>query len=165
MKLANGVTVIELQSVHRHIPSGYYMDIDGNVWSTRSCSDGTPAKLAGTSTRYGRYFKLGGQFFPHDDLVKHAKQTPIWNQTFLSPFQIALCVTSNQELSTKPVKGGYVIATVENGILVFGSKPRVHTTLVSVKTEMSRLAHLKPGVTYVSLKIEQLVTASQLVWS
>jgi hypothetical protein len=73
--------------------------------------------------------------------------------------------SSDRKPGTKPIKGGYVIATIVNDVLVFSSKPRVHESMDSVKTEMLRLAQSNPGVTFVSLKIDQMVVAPQVVWS
>lgn len=175
MKLSNGIIALELNAIDSSIPAGYYMSIEGNIWSTRGHS-GKVRKLSGSmyetgeggTKRYKRYFKLGNSQFYHTTLFNQAKRSPVWFNTFNRPFRDALIETGNRERAvdadTKPIKGGYVIATFKDGGLVFSSKPRVHATPESVKTEMARLATLNPGVTFVSLQIDQTVTASQLVW-
>ncbi len=164
MVLSNGVVVINLQDVIQSVPSGYYMDVEGNIWTTRIHSDGTPVKVMKAATCFGSHIILGNQRILYDDLVKKAKQTTSWDQAFHAAFREAVLEAAKSKNNTKPVKGGYVIAAVRNGALSFSSKPHVHSTLKSAEEEMSRLARLDPGVTFVALKIEKSVTASQLVW-
>jgi hypothetical protein len=177
MELSNGVIALELNAIDSDIPAGYYMSIEGNIWSTRRPSGGVH-KLSGSVyvTSSGvtkRYFKLGKSQYYHNTLFNQAKKSPVWINTFHRPFRDALIETGKRDVvtakrdagaNTMPMKGGYVIATFKDGGLMFSSKPRVHATLESVRAEMARLATLNPGVTFVSLQIEQTVTASQLVW-
>lgn len=171
MKLANGVIAVELHEICCVIPCGYYMDSLGNIWSTRVCGESMPVKLAGTYTPTGRYFKLGDHQFRHDYLHKRARCSPIWNQTFMNPLPDALLAAASEfEFESesdvkKPVKGGYVIASLLEGALTFDGKPTVYSTSKEVEDEMARLARLNPGVTFVALKIEKAVTDPGLTWS
>jgi hypothetical protein len=63
---------------------------------------------------------------------------------------------------------GWVIAqvAVHNGeqFLLFGSKPAIHLASDSVKAEMARLATAKPGVKFVSLRVDSTLVSGGLVW-
>lgn len=65
-------------------------------------------------------------------------------------------------LALDPQAGGWVIATVSDKGLLFSSKPKVHTDLVSAETELKRLAQLQPGTEFVLFKAVQSVVVDAM---
>lgn len=51
-----------------------------------------------------------------------------------------------------PQRGGWVIATVTENGLLFGSKPKVHRDQGAAEAELQRLATVSPGTEFVLLK-------------
>lgn len=151
MKLANGVEAINLHEVNPSFPSTCYMDEKGHVWWA-AYEDRWPIKM-----NADLYLSNNGYNFDYNDLCKQAMQSEIWKKTFK--------VTSAQgegDDVTTPIKGGYVIATIEGGFLVFGSIPRVYATIDEANEEIERLACSRLGKTFVLLKIEQFIPTSDL---
>jgi hypothetical protein len=58
---------------------------------------------------------------------------------------------------------GYIIGTVQEDALTFGSNPVIHMTSNSVDLEIERLAALYPGTKFVKLRIEGALTVGT-VW-
>lgn len=56
--------------------------------------------------------------------------------------------------------GGYVIATVTDTGLLFGSKPKVHATQDLAEAELERLANVSPGTEFVMLKAQKAARAA-----
>lgn len=85
------------------------------------------------------------------------------------PFQPALqeAVASNH--ATTLVQGiylrGFIIGRVENGVILFGSKPPIHLTEDSVKAEVARLAAKSPGTQIIWVKIQGAATVNGINWA
>jgi hypothetical protein len=171
---------------------GYFMDKDGNIFSTRGT--GKLKQLMG-SQQYGyqtRYFTLDGATFQQSYLTTNCKShrdfgietsvptvTGIRTSTLPSKVQPGAVLTKlkatgaaitaernhartvDEALSSK----GTMIASIVDGKFVFGTNPVIHTTEASLKSEMTRLAGLNPGVHFVAFKIAGSVVSGGVVWS
>jgi hypothetical protein len=62
-----------------------------------------------------------------------------------------------------PVKGGWIIASVGPGGLVFGTTPKVHISKIVGETELARLASIAPGTEFVLFKAASIAKASAVV--
>jgi hypothetical protein len=132
----------------------------------------------GAKTSQGRVYTLDRRTYTSTFLVVLAKK----HKDFYVDTRI-ITVTEN----TKMLKGspsdrshakslqegldykGWVIAqvSVHDGVqhLLFGSQPAIHITPGSVTSELQRLATSKPGVKFVSLKVDRTLVSGGLVWN
>jgi hypothetical protein len=60
---------------------------------------------------------------------------------------------------------GFVLATVQDGKMVFEHDPKIHLTELSYRVEMARIASDNPGKKVVALKIVGAVESAALLWS
>lgn len=60
---------------------------------------------------------------------------------------------------------GYIIGRLDGDAIVFGSKPVIHTSLTSVKSEVERLVQANPGKTILYVKIEGAAVANGIHWA
>lgn len=187
-KTGEQVNVFHLANV-RSALSKYYIDLIGNVYSTAG-GDGKFVKLAGTPTKNGRRFTLSGSSsystgsYTHEQLRKMAEATAGWNGYVNSLKPVAEAPKPAVVLPAGDAKRshaltlaaglaakGWIIASVQPAKgqveeqLVIGSKPKIHTTTDSVKSEMERLALQYPGTTFVSLRVQNTVKAAGIQWS
>lgn len=64
------------------------------------------------------------------------------------------------------ITGNVIIGSIlSNGNISFSDKPSVHTTELSWKTEIERLASANPGKRYVAVEVVGSVVAGGLVWN
>lgn len=162
----------------------YYMDSTGSVYST--AKNKFPQCLAGSHDSIYRSpkYTLKGVLYNGADLVRRAKLfknfkaetsedapgTHSFSAKDIDCLKEALlpnrshASTIDEGLSAK----GWLIARVDissaGEVLMFGSKPAIHLTNDSVKAEMLRLAKLKPGVKFVSFKVDKTCVASEVIW-
>lgn len=145
----------------------YYMDSSGNVFSTKQST--VPKKMLGTVTSGYRYYNLrtsrGAINERADLLISKCKNHSDWKrETSLSSGPDVSEFTDEVNIKQAVAGHGYVICQVVNNALVFGSKPKIHTTLASVKAEVERLANKSPGVQIAYLQILGSAIAGSLVW-
>lgn len=149
---------------------GYYMDKDGNVWSTKGRS---VAKMMGSSTPSGRYYTLNKRTHRADDLVRRARAHPDF-PTQTSPKIVEeslrrdIPAYANSGRTTHAQNAvaskGFVLATMNpSGKLVFGTEPMYHLTDVTARAEAERVASLT-GSEVVLLKIVGKVKVQKAVW-
>jgi len=159
----------------------YFVSVDGKFFSTKQSVDGRQMQGAGCSTPYLRSYTMAGMSREGSSLYRRAKQhvdfiletrmpapvvsRPVDARTLRgSPADRSHAKSVDEGLAGK----GWVIAQVEsyNGqqFLQFGSKPTIHLSDGSVKAEMKRLATMKPGVKFVSLKVDSTVVTGGVVW-
>ena len=144
--------------------AGYYMDAKGDVYSTRR---GFPARMTGSSTSSGVYLTLNGRSQSKTALQRRAMSHPSFKEETSGPVKAVvspggLPVTVKRDHASSLAEGiakrGWLVAKVAlvqgEEALLFGSKPKVHTSQASVDDELARLATLNPGTKYVKLKIE-----------
>jgi hypothetical protein len=157
--------------------ASYFADAHGNVYSVRTSA--VPRKMMGSVNGGRRYFTLTGnngraQTVAQDQLIRDLRnKADFIRETSLTPAVQA--VVTNREaagqrnhaasLAAGVKAKGYIIGRVQGEAFAFGSKPAIHTTLLSVRSEMERLATANPGVEYVYFKIEGSVKAASLAWS
>ena len=167
---------------------GYYMNLQGEVFSTKRFT--TPQKMLGSTQGFGTmkrqiYSFSSTQFRqPRTEhgtvLFANAKRHKDWaKETAVTTDTVAMPAFGDKPKSIFPgmtdrnhaqtlqdgLKAkGYIIGQVQGEALVFGSKPKVHTTLTSVKAEVARLASQSPGTQIVYLKIEGAAVANGLAW-
>lgn len=159
--------------------ASYYADAQGNVYSVRTSA--VPRKMMGSVTGGRRYFTLTGnnsrvQSVAQDQLIRDLRNKAdfIRETSLTQPAAAVQAAVTNrdagqrnhsQSLAAGVKARGYIIGRVQGEAFVFGSKPAIHTTLASVRSEMERLATANPGVEYVYFKIEGSVKAASLAWS
>lgn len=157
---------------------GYFMDADGAIYSTRAKANQL-RRLFGTHTSSGRYFKMGHYTHRLDHLVNRAKSHPNWSAETKATISLSNIdykapkpSVQNAEqrmyacdIHTAIRNRAVIIAAVnENGKLVFGTDPKMHVGEESYRSEMQRLASLKPGTKFVALQIVTAVTATGVQW-
>lgn len=159
----------------------YYMDANGRVYSTKRVT--TPQVMLGSTTGFGSRRRhvysfsspntrqatqqFGDDLFAkakrHADWALHTSGHPIANAAKMPNF-----ITKDRDHAQTLEDGlrskGYIIGQVQGEALVFGSKPKVHTTLTSVKEEVARLASKSPGTKIVYLKVEGMAVANGIAW-
>lgn len=146
----------------------YFMDATGQVWSKRMKE---PRVLSGSNTPSGRYFTLGGRTVHGNILYSRATNHVDFKKEVntLDPAhkKIEVLSKSSQEYLTREgIKArGYVIATVTKNGLLFGSQPKIHLTETEADAELIRLAGVKPGTQFVSLKITKACQMQGINWS
>lgn len=150
--------------------SGYYINAQGHVYSTRR---GGIDRLYGNA-KTGQ-FKLNYINYTADWLLRAAKhhklfeaETRVGAQA-LTTARVCKVTQLGDSVHAADVahgveKQGWVIASIADGALAFGLKPKIHLTEASVRAEMTRLATAHPGVKFVSLKIEKTLVSQGLVW-
>jgi hypothetical protein len=161
--------------------NGYLMDRDGNIYSVKNTL-GRVKMLAGSKTSSGHYFTLSNTTYRGDQLFSSAKAHKLFNAETAAPTTPASVTQIVAGVKPLPVKDldekrsyakslaegialrGVMIAAVEGERLVFGSEPKIHVTEQSFRSEMERLARVKPGVKFVSVKITGSVVAGGVRW-
>lgn len=161
--------------------NGYFVGADGEVYSTKQGKGATrmlgSRSLNGTET----YLTMQRRTFGKRDIVRRAKShsqfTAHTNQPLVAPSQVAV----EPQLASWPMPNptarshaattaagvaakGYLLATLDGDTLVFGTKPVIHLTDTSVKSEAERIAITKPGQKIVMLKIMGSVQAKAVAW-
>ncbi len=152
--------------------SGYYMDLDGSIFSDRRGKG--LVQLNGSRTLSGHYFSLGYQKFRHDEIFNAAKKSPSWSSHFA-----AVPTVSNPRNVRADAKRSYapnlpsaikqksvmIVSVTPDGYkLIVGSNPKFHTTEESWRSEMKRLASVKPGTKFIALEIKASVVSGGEVW-
>ena len=169
---------------------GYFMDVNGHVYSTKQFT--TPRKLAGSTTGYGAMqrtiysFTAAGRRQAVQEhgatLFAEAKRHALWTKetstthvtVSMPDFAKGLGNVNKVDDSIHAatiVQGikqrGYIIGQVVSGsgAIVFGSKPKIHMTEESVKAEVARLAAKSPGTQIIYVKIMGAATSHALAWA
>lgn len=185
----NGVIGMFPLSLIRPFYKDYYMDANGNVYSTKQRI--TPQLMKGTSApRGGRLYTFtstnpanrlpanerGDVLFaeakrhPSFALETNLTTTPAGGLTTMPAMALksaAKLGERNHAASTRDgiAQKGYIIGRLEGEAIVFGSKPMIHTTLKSVKSEVERLAQANPGKMILYVKIEGSAIANGIAWA
>jgi hypothetical protein len=154
--LINGMNVYPLSEYSNGL-HGYFMDKDGSIYSNKVWGD--LKKLKGSRTPSGQYYLLGSKNISgaylyntvksRSDFKRHALYHPV-----ILPNGTAPVVSVADGIKER----GWVIATVAevdgDMTLVFSTKPVIHLTREKANAELERLAALKPGTTFVKLRID-----------
>jgi hypothetical protein len=167
---------------------GYYVDSQGQIYSKRNTKVVGLYTMKGSTTKSGKYYTLDGTQHRADTIIRIARSHPQWDkETGLSPAEILSLIRARSRngvtpsvprfVETRDVREyagsldagirdrGWVIATAKDETLIFGTKPRIHTTEQSVKNELERLAKEFPGTRFISLRISHSVVAGGLHWA
>lgn len=166
--------VFPLNKVDTYL-SGYYMDSEGAVYSTKSRFNVT--KLAGTHTTSGRYYTLNKRTHRAVDLARRARAHPSFIVETSLPKVVLLTANASLTASatglppgrTKSARDasdvkGYLLATVgPTDRLIFGTDPVFHLSDVTAKAEAERVAG-ESGKEVVLLKIVGKVKVQKAVW-
>ena len=179
--------VFPLSMLEAHGMNGYYIDRQGDVYSTRQSPNGR--KMTGSNG----YVTLNGVSYNKRVLLLRAKvHREFLIETAKSKADIVTIVAKDEPASWPSVSEarevlnapkdrshaksvaegiksrGWVIAQVatHEGVqhLMFGSKPAINTTADSYTNELTRLASAKPGTKFVALKIVSAVVSGGLSW-
>lgn len=154
--------------------TGYFIATTGQIYSNKQTKqEDHVKKMHGkrVSGLNARTYTLSGVSQRSDRLLALAKRSLSWaRDTELAapqlpeeakpqwPFPIDKA-TSDAYRGKKPdvlqaVKDrGFVIASIVDNKLVFGSEPKIHSTVMSVEAELGRLAAASPGTVFVRLDI------------
>ena len=144
--------------------TGHWIDSKGNIWSTRQKAEPQPMK-----TTLSGSIQLCLRSHNARRLLLTAKRHGLW-RTHTEPAvakvvakvvakPVATTTTTNAKAPS-----GWIIGTLNGASFSFAESPKVHDTLMSVSAELERLAKSKPGVTFVSLKVDRSATAGGVVW-
>jgi hypothetical protein len=145
--------------------NGYFIDVVGDVWSTRKKSE--PQKLTARNG-FVQLTYLGGQrSYGVGGLLSSARAQTTWKAetgTVKSVPEVkSVAKTETAKPAVKPV--GWIIGSLTaEGSFSFAATPKVQSTEADVKAELERLAKAYPGKTFVSFKIEKSATAGGIVW-
>lgn len=148
----------------------YYINAKGEVFSSKRST--TPGKLNGSSTGLFSLSPSNGASATNvkgSDLLRRAKTHKDWAAETMKGFVPPKDAPSDRDHAATLEEGiekrGWIIGRVEGEALVFGSKPKVHTTEESLVSEMERLALANPGVQLIAAKIDRSVKAAKIVWA
>ena len=166
------IPVFPLKSIDIYM-DGYYMDKDGNIWSTKGRA-GAPTKLMGSSTPSGRYYTLNKRTHRAEDIrrraVHHGKfaleTTPSTSQPAVAPHPCAAALPQGRTKSARAMAEakGFILATLSpNDRLVFGTDPVFHLTSETAKAEAERIAGIT-GAEVVMLGVIGKVKVQKAVW-
>lgn len=166
--LVQGKHLFPLSLLANHIylgvPSGYYMDSQGLVYSTRG-RNGDLRELRGSRIPSGHYFTLANRTYRHDELYKKARQHPDWiKETQSKSGNRYHSATLDSGIKAHGVIIGTVYEHCGQKKIVLGSTPKVHLHEASWKDEIKRLALLKPGTKFVALQVIAAVKAGGITW-
>ena len=162
------LTKIDNRLVH------YYINSQGHVYSTKQYAK--PRRMSGSYTSGVTYYTLGigrnrSTSKRGDDLLAMAKlHTDCAKEIAASPIVTKIQDRSESSADFRPLvatgieRKGYIIGQVQGEALVFGSKPKIHLTMDSVKTEVARLAAKSPGTQIIYLQIQGGAVAEGMRW-
>jgi exoribonuclease II len=150
------------------------MDAARAVWSMKT---GKLIRLSGSHTRSGRYYSLAGQTYREDFLNRMAQAHSSFNEHTRAPDILSMLKAKKASPESNDsarvhapnfdagIKSkGYMIATVENGRILFAKSPTIHLTQNSVEAEMERLALISPGTKFIYVKICKSVVSGGVTW-
>ena len=174
----SGINLLPLGLLDKHLKD-YYLDADFKVYSTRKMK--APILMQGTkstaASECGRVYTLDGSPYTAGFLRALVQRNASAKELFAqhtSPITIVsklpIIETSNLShvyLVEQGIKDrGFVIAQVSqpDGHLVFESKPAIHMTEQSYRSEMTRLAINKPGTKFVALQIVASAVSGDIKW-
>jgi len=175
------MNLFALSHLSPHAYSGYYMNRDGAVYSTKRGS--TPVKMLGSGHGAMLTYTMNKRSVNGLSLVRQAQRHSMFLSETASNRPALDVVTERLAAKAKSygaqrnhasnvqvgiASKGVVIARVakHDGAehLLFGSKPAIHTTEASYKDEMTRLAMQYPGTKFVALKIVTSVISGGVTW-
>lgn len=160
--------------------AGYFMSTEGEVYSTMQSADGRKMTGSGTYGSKNRYYTLNGISVNGIDLFNRARRNTKWAE-HTNPSLAKMVPEVAPKLQGTPADRsharsldeglkakGWVLAKVAEHkgekFLMFGSKPAIHTTPASYRSELQRLATSQPGTKFVALRVETSLVAGGLVW-
>lgn len=165
----------------RHSFDGYYMNVQGAIFSNRGPS-GKLRQLNGSRTTSGHYFTLNNSTWRHDQLMREAKahakfanhttgitsEDRIMQKSVSSTADQVLNAIRDRHHAENVAQGvkqkGVVLATIVDGTLIFGSRPKIHLSDESWRAEAERIAVAKPGLKVVALKVVGSVVSGGVNW-
>lgn len=174
-KLTGLFPLVRLNEMHKN----YFIDQFGRVYSSKTQQ--TPKQLTGFNERTVHYVTLTGvdnvrRKLSTSRLLGQARLHSAWIRELSDNIDVTVPKNASTLVGSPTsdkiaisvqdgIKGrGYIIGQVQGEALVFGSKPRIHSTVESVEAEIERLANKSPGMQLVYLKIQRSVKAATLVW-
>jgi len=157
--------------------SGYFMDKDGAIFSTKS---GLLKRMSGSRTPGGHYFTLNKRTHRLDVLVSMARnhahfaietglaKTPAPVAVDVAVYQgglpVALQGRTRSAASAIRIKG-WMLATVgPTDKLVFSTDAVFHLMEDTATEEAVRIATLKPGTEVVIMRVYKSVVAGGVTW-
>lgn len=138
---------------------GYHVDATGQVYSTKQGT--TPRKMtaSGTSHKYWCFSYNGtSRTMRTDELDRYLAQD-IGFQAWKKGAYISAPVET--PINSK----GFIVGSVSADGVSFSSRPKVHDTEQSARTECERLASMNKGQTFLYVEIKGYVKATGLSWS
>lgn len=159
MNVGSKTNLFPLQLVYTYL-NGYWIDAKGNLWSTRQKAEPQALKVADSGS-----IQLCMRSHNARRLLRSAQAHGTW-RTHTEP-SVAKVVTkpvSTITQTTAKVPVGWIIGSLAGTSFSFAATPKVHVTESSVKEELERLAKARPGVTFVSFKVDRSATSGGVVW-
>lgn len=161
--LINGKNVYDMSRFASNY-KGYFMDKDGEIYSTKRVTGGM-VRMLGSNTASGRYYTLNGMSYSHARLVREIQSQKDFKAEMQSPQVSSADQRAHAESTQAGLDAkGYIIGKLSGDTVILGSKPKIHLTLKSVNSEMERLAQAHPGVKFIRLKIDGSVVLGGMKW-
>lgn len=176
----SGLNVFPLVKMDRYC-DGYFMDVNGVVYSNKTSRNGTLTRMQGTRQPSGHYYTLNRRSYRADALVSQARRHAEFGKetsAVVPPVVLPRAVVSQGGLPVQIVGNkaqrasklleskGYVLATVgPSDKLVFGTDPVFQLDLATAEQEALRIATMKPGTTVVLLHAVKSVVAGGIKWN
>lgn len=159
MNVGSKTNLFPLNLVYGYL-TGYWIDAKGNIWSTRQKAEPQPLKVTDAGN-----IQLCLRSHNARRLLRSAQAHSTW-RTHTEP-AVAKVVTKPVATVTQTqakVPVGWIIGSLAGTSFSFAAKPKVHVTESSVKEELERLAKARPGVTFVSFKVDRSATTGGVIW-
>lgn len=172
--LIEGKNLFPLELVGNY--KGYYMDAECALYSTKR---GTLSRVFGSTSSGGyrseRRYTLNGISYTESWLRRVAMAHSSFGtetKTVITAKSIGAELPKaagdvrahapNLEAGIKAK--GYMIGTLQNGMISFAKVPAVHTTEGSAKSEAERLARELPGTKFIYVKVMGSAMAGGVTW-
>lgn len=158
MQVGTKSNLFPLNLVYSYM-SGYWIDAYGNIWSTRKKSEPQPMKVNSAGN-----IQLCLRTHSRSLLLARAKANSLWRTHTEPAVPKTVVKPSASTQTTTKVPVGWVIGTHVGTSFSFSENPKVHVTEGDCIAELERLAKSKPGVTFVSFKVDRSATAGGVIW-
>lgn len=141
----------------------YHVDASGQVYSTKQGA-ARPLKASAPSTSQYKYWSFshhGSSRTMRTDELARMLDRDVGYQAWKRGAYGSASMTSAPVTTSK----GYIVGSVSADGVSFSSRPKVHDTEQSARTECERLASAYKGKTFMYVEIKGTVKATGFSWS
>lgn len=136
--------------------AGYHVDATGQVYSTKQGT--TPRKMTASGTSH-KYWCFGYKGTMRIDELDRYLAKDIGFQAWKKDACVANVVQHTIRSNC------FIVGSVDDSGVSFSSRPKVHDTEQSARTECERLASMNKGQTFLYAEIKGCVKATGFSWS